>query len=156
MNIEWVRWIILGAVVAAQILEIIRSERAHRAEIAAKDALIQNYESLSPPVLRDWLKASQEIGERQVELLKQQLEEKDLEIKALKSQGQARAEELERATKYRAEMLKTMNAMQNLLKEREIILKSFADWLSSHPVPSPTMQAMLTAHTPKEKADKQS
>ena len=156
MNIEWVRWIILGAVVAAQILEIIRSERAHRAEIAAKDALIQNYESLSPPVLRDWLRASQEIGERQVELLRQQLEERDLEIEALKTQDQTRGEELERAKKYRAEMLKTMNEMQGLLNEREIILSSFADWLSSHPVPSPTMQAMLGPLNPREKADKQS
>ena len=156
MNIEWVRWIILGAIVAAQIIEIIRSERAHRAEIAAKDALIQNYESLSPPVLRDWLQASQEIGERQVELLKSQLEEKDLEIEALKTQGQARAEQLEIARKYRAEMLKTMNALQNLLHERENIWGGFADWLSSHPVPSPTTQAMLAPLNPKEKADKQS
>ena len=38
---EWIKWIVLGLTALAQILVVWRSEKAHKAEIAARDAQLR-------------------------------------------------------------------------------------------------------------------
>jgi hypothetical protein len=37
---DWIKWIIVAGVAVIQILEMVRSDRSHKAEVAAKDAAL--------------------------------------------------------------------------------------------------------------------
>lgn len=82
---DLIPWGIVALTATAQIIETLRSAKAHKAEIEAKNAQLEILREFTSEKVRDHLVATKAVLEESIENLQRQLVTKDQEIAALKN-----------------------------------------------------------------------